>query len=392
MQTPKTLNLLERIAASFTCLLIAVYFFYANYQISNIPLSWINHTAWQSLLFAALFLLFLPGIYYNDFAGFKTNSAKQNHHAIWLSLLAFFCLCLCFRIDIVGILLIVLCSRLPTVMPLRTSAILVAALPLITGAYTVMWSNGDLTNGLLSATLYSMFNLFVLFVTTRVIAERLAKDRAANLLRELKATQTLLSETAKKDERVRIARDLHDTLGHHLAALSIQLEIASHSQQPDKTKQQIEKSQTIAKLLLADIRETVSEFRAKQPINIKKALCELVSGIDGVQINLNLPEAWQLDDAKLAEAVLRICQEALTNSIKHANTEQIDIRLSLSTQALSLMIQDQQTPNSTDFKAGNGINGMCERVDSLNGQCQIGFNQQGFYYRIQLPTASEVMS
>ena len=81
----------------------------------------------------------------------------------------------------------------------------------------------------------------------------------------------LLEISSRTTERLRIARDLHDLLGHHLTALSLNLEVASHLA-TGEANEQIEKSKAITKLLLGDVRDVVSRLRNDEPVDLGAAI------------------------------------------------------------------------------------------------------------------------
>ena len=118
-------------------------------------------------------------------------------------------------------------------------------------------------------------------------------------------------------ERVRIARDLHDLIGHHLTALSLNLEVASHVSE-GKALAHVQKAQTLTKLLLSDVRETVGVMREDAVLNLSNALETLTRDIPNLKIHLTLPHDLRLDDPHRAQALLRCVQEVLTNTVKHA--------------------------------------------------------------------------
>src|SRR5204863_3220827 len=112
----------------------------------------------------------------------------------------------------------------------------------------------------IQTTAYGGFAAFALYAGW--VAEREARQRGelSLLYAELKSTQALLAESSRLAERARIARDLHDVLGHHLTALSLSLEVASHVAD-GKAKAEVERARSLSKLLLAEVRGVVSQFR-----------------------------------------------------------------------------------------------------------------------------------
>ena len=138
------------------------------------------------------------------------------------------------------------------------------------GLHAWQW---NMQNVWFSALLYGSFHFFSILMAHQTQEAQRAKERLERLNRELQATQDLVKQASQQQERTRIARDLHDLIGHHLTALIINLEVAKH-QTSGPAKEQVEQSHALAKLLLSDVREAISEIRAHDAINIS-ALIEL---------------------------------------------------------------------------------------------------------------------
>ncbi|ARU55386.1 signal transduction histidine kinase [Oleiphilus messinensis] len=309
--------------------------------------------------------------------------------SLWGGLVGVTGLMLLVLINVTGIMLVLLFSRLLTVFSIRQCVIVALAGPLFVSVYYFLLEVEPGFFPVFNGLLYGMFNLFVLFVTTRVIAEREAKEYAALLVSELKSTQHLLAVTAKRDERIRIARDLHDMLGHHLAALSLELEVASHSE-AERAKVQIKKAQSIARILLGDIRAVVTTFRENQNIDLREALETLLQALPGLKVFMEFPPSLPIEDARVAEVILRCCQEALTNTLKHSRATEAIIVLrdgnngSDDQACLHLSIQDNGGKRGP-IVPGNGLTGMGERVATLLGECRFSVNQQGFCIEVSIP-------
>ncbi|MBT1064328.1 hypothetical protein KJY73_12125 [Bowmanella sp. Y26] len=237
--------------------------------------------------------------------------------------------------------------------------------------------------GLVNALLFSTLNLFALFIATRLQAERQAKEANAHLLRELRATQSLLYTTTRRDERLRIARDLHDVLGHHLTALSIQLEVANQLSQ-DSASQHIKRAQELAKLLLSDVREAVADIRRANQLDIVSALQALIQDLDGLEISLDIDPDVVIIDARVAEALFRCAQEALTNVLKHSGANQCRLSLNKREGVLHLQVDDNGR-HTKDITPGHGLTGMQERLSKLDGELKIEAGPAGFSLLAILP-------
>ena len=99
------------------------------------------------------------------------------------------------------------------------------------------------------------------FISGRNLPRMKRIIRTGTLNAELRATQQLVVDSSKIAERMRIARELHDLLGHHLTGLSLNLEVASHLTQ-GQTQEHIQTAQSVTKLLLEDVREVVNKHAA----------------------------------------------------------------------------------------------------------------------------------
>ncbi|MCG7543439.1 sensor histidine kinase [Pseudoalteromonas sp. MM17-2] len=243
----------------------------------------------------------------------------------------------------------------------------------------------DLVNSLL----FIAYHLFALRLSYALLDERRANERNKALLQELSATQVLLQDTAKRDERLRIARDIHDSLGHGLTALNLQLELAqqlSHSAQPP-----LAQCKHIITDLLAHTRDTVSTLRAFDNIDLKQALTTLIADTVHPVTQLHYSERVKVRDARIAELLFRATQEALTNVRKHAYATRCDISLWRQQQWLLWRVEDDGM-GINHHQWGNGLKGMQERVMQLDGELTVTSLATGTRLDIALPLGAEADS
>lgn len=234
----------------------------------------------------------------------------------------------------------------------------------------------------LSMVLYWMLSLFTITMINAVHQEIQAKEASQQLNRELMAAQSLLKEATKQSERVRIARNIHDLVGHHLTALTINLQVASHKTHGE-AKEQVDKSYAIAKLLLADVREAVTEIREKSNIELTEALHALADSVPRLKIRLALEENLDITNVELADTILKCVQESITNTLKHGHASEFEIELKRERDALNLSMKDNGSVSSA-LTLGNGLTGIKERVEAFKGQVQFIGNQSGFHTFITL--------
>ena len=196
-----------------------------------------------------------------------------------------------------------------------------------------------------------------------------AREELRRVNSELRATQSLLAENTRIAERVRIARELHDLVGHHLTALSLNLEVASHTAE-GKAREHCQRAGSIARLLLSDVREVVSDMRQDDRVNLREAIRQLASGVPEPAIHLDIPDELSLTDPKRAQILLRCAQEVITNAVRHANAANLWIRLTADDEGLRLEAHDDGR-GAEELLPGNGLNGMRERVKELGGRLEI---------------------
>ena len=230
---------------------------------------------------------------------------------------------------------------------------------------------------------YGTLMMFALSMVQRNIRESQLREQTASLNRDLIATRELLSQTAAQSERLRIARDLHDILGHHMTALILNLEVANHYVE-GKAQEKVEQSQALAKLLLSDLRSTVSELREENSIDLQQSIDRLTAGIPNFDIDVDFSNAPTITNVELAETLLRCTQEALTNVLRHSTGDQCRIAMRGEGDHCILSINDNGTSNR-NIEAGNGLKGMTERVESRGGKLSWQQNEDGFTVQVTLP-------
>ncbi len=231
------------------------------------------------------------------------------------------------------------------------------------------------------------FMLFAAASSFLVRSETAARKELAAANAELLSTRAQLAETSRVEERLRISRDLHDTLGHHLTALSLQLDVASRlSEGP--VADHISRAHAITRLLLGDVRDVVSQLRETTHRDLAQSIRALVGneGRDDLAIHLDLPEPLRVDDSARAEILLRCVQELITNTIRHARARNLWIRLEARLDGIALHANDDGRGAET-LVFGNGLTGMRERFEQHAGHVEFTASRgTGFEVRGFLPT------
>ena len=209
-----------------------------------------------------------------------------------------------------------------------------------------------------------------------------AREQLRLVNMELRAAQAMLSDTERTAERLRISRELHDLVGHHLTALALNLEVATHLTE-GKARTHVQQAQSISKLLLSDVREVVSTLREGDPMQLDRTLKAMIADVPMPKVHLSLPHPFTLSDAPRAHALLRLAQEVLTNAIKHSGARNLWLTFALRDAGIEISAHDDG--HGTDqLKDGNGLAGMRERLAAFGGTivCESavgrGFNVAAF--------------
>lgn len=269
--------------------------------------------------------------------------------------------------NFVAILMVLWAAQLPYFMALDKA---IAASPLIAlphfFVYQFYWQDSF---AWLSAVLFWTFIIFSMTMMGTQLREARARENEQRINRELRATQALLTEAGKQTERTRIARNIHDLLGHHLTALTINLQVAERKSDGE-VQSLITKSRSIAQLLLADVREAVSEIRASDVMDIAPAIAALNVTIPAKTVQIDYPSPLQINDIYVAEAILALIQESLTNFMRHSSGDKYHARVNTAGSSISIEITDNGQVKH-DIIEGNGMKGLFERVNLAGGHLEL---------------------
>lgn len=289
-----------------------------------------------------------------------------------------------------ALLLAVIAVVLPWLLPLRVALAWMvlqnfSLVPVFASIREPVFSLGD---AFLQSSLYLGF-IVLAFVTSFVTKRQVeAREEQRRLNSELRATRTLLAESSRMAERMRISRELHDLVGHHLTALSLNLEVASHLVQ-GQAQEHVRQAQSVAKLLLGDVREVVSQLREDDNIDLTQALKNLTEGVPGLDIHLELPPRFGVDDPKRAQVLLRCAQEIITNTVRHAGARNLWLRFERSADRQMIVHARDDGHGASQVRQGNGLTGMRERLAQFGGRLDIETGKgRGFALDASLPLES----
>ena len=276
-------------------------------------------------------------------------------------------------------------SRVRTYYSLKV-ALWILALTVLTFAASVAFYYGEVL-GLLGIAIVTVlaagFYLFTLVHSHNAVREKELRQEALALNRELLATRELLAQSSRQSERLRIARNIHDLLGHQLTGLILNLEVAGHLSEGE-AQEKVKRSLALAKLLLADLRDAVSDLRESASLDFNQALKEIIGNISEVEVKPAIEEGLVIGNAETAETLIRCIQESLTNVRRHANATRCFINLYRKDGELILQVSDNGRVKS-GISPGNGLKGMMERINAQSGKLRWGEKSGSFFLEAALP-------
>jgi signal transduction histidine kinase len=197
---------------------------------------------------------------------------------------------------------------------------------------------------------------------------------------------------ATMTERNRLAREIHDHVGHYLTIINIQLEAACAvlEENPTQARSAIVKAQTLAREGLGQIRGSVAALRTlpTEHRSLPEALADLVQEVqaEDVAISLCAPDTLPQLSTQVKFTLYRVAQEGLTNARKHAHADHIELILDCPHACIvTLQVKDDGV-GSLSTTGGFGLLGARERVQALGGQLRAESQPgQGFLLEVELP-------
>lgn len=247
-----------------------------------------------------------------------------------------------------------------------------------------LWHGVGALDLLLSTMLYGVLQVLYLFTTWSSQREQAANERLAVAHAELRSATALLAESSQSQERLRIARDLHDVLGHKLSALALQLETASH-RVTGAEGNDVERARLLAKELLADVRSTVGELRSRPP-ELRAALETVVRDLPRPRCHVTVADDVEVDEQRIT-VLVRCVQEVVTNAIRHADADTLRIDVRARSDGGVLLRARDDGHGASALQLGHGLTGLTERAEESEGSVTFD-GRDGFAVELELPPAA----
>jgi signal transduction histidine kinase len=234
---------------------------------------------------------------------------------------------------------------------------------------------------------YIAISVFIVLLCSVALSEQKSRRRAEALAYEVETLAATL-------ERTRIARDIHDALGHTLTTLDVQLELAQKLRQrdPEQALQAVDMAKVLASQCLQDVRRALRTMR--QPaFDLNQAIATLIEQVQlhqtfVIQATVNVP----LLSLSISHQIYCIVQEGLTNIQKHAQATQVTLQIQPESEQLRLeLIDNGQGFDPKAATPGFGLKGMAERVQLLAGSLKIQSTPgKGTRIQISIPYSEDI--
>jgi signal transduction histidine kinase len=304
-----------------------------------------------------------------------TAGARELPRKVVLALLAFQAACVIFIVGILcngyeGALLVLVAMQLASRLSRRAGFAWIGVQTVLLGiAIGIHWSPRP---ALLLTPPYLGFQILAFFVFSALEREARGREELARANAELRSARELLAQSSRAAERLRIARELHDAVGHRLVALSLNLEVASHRVEGEALEP-IQVAQSLNRQVLTDIGEIVDTLGRVQRLDLRRALEAMTGEIPRPRVHLRLPDDLAVEDAGVAHLLLRCCQEIVTNAAKHAGAENLWLDVTQEDGAIEVRARDDGhgAEAAEAVAAGRGLAGMRERLESAGGSLEV---------------------
>jgi two-component system sensor histidine kinase DesK len=218
-------------------------------------------------------------------------------------------------------------------------------------------------------------------------------NRHQKLEKELDQANEVIKELVKREERMRIARDLHDTLGHTLSLITLKSQLVEKlvTKNTERAQEEAREIQRTSRAALRQVRELVSEMRA---ISVAEELAESGEMLRTAEIGLEVEGDISLEGVSdLTQNILSLCiKEAVTNIVKHSRADKCFIGVAKTAGEVRITVKDNGMGLQNGEKCngelsdGNGMKGMAERLSLIDGSLSLSSEEgQGTTLIVTIP-------
>jgi signal transduction histidine kinase len=264
-------------------------------------------------------------------------------------------------------------------------------LALLMGIATVFGLTGSWSGALQSGLGYAAGYLFVIAFTRLAQRERTARESLEQAHRQLSEYAAQVERLATARERNRLARDVHDSLGHYLTVINVQLEIVTKlmDADPARAREAAARAKELASEGLAEVRRSVAALRPSSldDLPLPQAIRHLADDARGAGLVVLFEQTGSAHplSPQIEIVLYRTAQESLTNIRRHAHASAVEMRLTYDSEAVCLRIHDNGVGRQS-AQDHVGLSGLHERVTALSGSLRAENHPEGgFVVEVRLP-------
>lgn len=223
----------------------------------------------------------------------------------------------------------------------------------------------------------SIYSLAFGFFTSGFVINR-------GLIAELRLEQSRVRDQAVTEERFRLARDLHDTVGHSMTQITLKAELARRvlPDDPSRAADELEQIEQLSRSLSAEVRRSIA---GETTLSLQNEIDRATELLQSMEIDVAIHGGGTDVPEHIADVFAWCLREGVMNVIKHSGASRCDIHFSLLDQRYVLKITDNGSNPVNDDHEGQGIAGMKQRVDDLAGQLEFRATESGHALTIRIP-------
>lgn len=339
--------------------------------------------AYADTLYLTGFGMFLAGFLAINFIATAMQDKRIALACMLVQLVGFSLVFVCCQSTDALILLVIFAGQLPFFL---TKPQAIAVLLTINGIclllYHLVWHR-ELHPSLIAVALNLAFQSFALAVAHIAVKESEAREALEQVNAELVSTRSLLEQTSRQAERLKLSRDLHDICGHQLTALLLNLEFLSKTV-PAPQQQGVDETKQIARDLLNKIRDVVRQNKQSAQLDLNAAIDSLFAHLPQVHCDFTERLPAPLMSGHHAEVLLRICQEAVSNALRYGSEKRVTISLVQHAAEVVLTVKNAVAVKKPK-REGSGLHNMQERAAQLGGTVSITADDREWQVRAALP-------
>ncbi|GAB2497306.1 hypothetical protein GCM10008929_17980 [Alkalibacterium psychrotolerans] len=262
-------------------------------------------------------------------------------------------------------------------------------------AFMPEYLRGFQINLFIESMVFALVSYLIIRVQSGEMKYRQIKQDSEQLTADYRALKRQVNSgemLARQEERRVVARDIHDSVGHRLTALVMQLEVARYQAESDAVKEQLTAFKDLAQTSLHETREAVSALKSRETAGLQ-AVIQLIRKLEAES---HLKIRFLIGSGVLSEpltneqsvVIFRSVQESLTNMMRHSQARQADVQFKVLGERYFQFSVSHRITKKIQYKEGFGLSAMRQRLEDIDGQLTISQNDNNFSVTGQFPLES----